>query len=96
MSPIEIEPNGNIDPDIIECLNLLYSTPAGTVALDRDFGIDYSFLDSPMPEAKAKYTKEIILKTKKYESRVTVNAVTFSYDGLNGTLKAKVKINAVN
>lgn len=93
---INITSNSSIEPDIIDCLNRLYSTPAGTVALDRDFGIDYSFLDLPMPQAKAKYTKEIVLKTKKYEPRVTVSAVTFSYDELNGTLKARVKIDAVN
>ena len=52
--------------NIIECLNVLYSTPVGSVSLDRDFGMDWSFLDLPMPAAKARFESELIQKTQKY------------------------------
>ena len=47
---------------IADCLNILYRTPVGSVALDRDFGLDWSFLDLPLPDAKARLEAELIQK----------------------------------
>jgi phage baseplate assembly protein W len=52
---------------------LLFRTPVGTVVFDRDFGIDWSFLDLPLPQAKAKLTVEYINKVKKYEPTLKVS-----------------------
>lgn len=81
--------------NISECLQVLYSTPVGSVALDRDFGIDWSFLDLPMPAAKAQLESELIQKTKKYEPRVQVQEVQWEYDGKNGKMKPKVVVTIV-
>lgn len=78
--------------NIAECLQVLYSTPVGSVALDRDFGMDWSYLDLPMPAAKAQLESELIRKTRKYEPRVQVQEVQWEYDGKNGKMKPKVVV----
>ena len=78
--------------NIAECLQVLYSTPVGSVALDRDFGMDWSYLDLSLPAAKAQFESELIQKTRKYEPRVQVQEVQWEYDGLNGKMKPKVVV----
>ena len=66
--------------NIATCLRTLYGTPVGSVALDRDFGLDWSFLDLPLPAARARLESEIIRKTMKYEPRVSVREVRWEYE----------------
>lgn len=69
---------GKIDGSLRESLSLLYNTRAGECALDRDFGLNWSLVDLPLPEAKAKMAAEIITKTRKYEGdRADVKSVSF-------------------
>lgn len=58
--------NSSIPADILEQLNLLITTPMGTVVLDRDFGIDMSFIDMPTNFAKNMVAVELAKKIKKY------------------------------
>lgn len=78
--------------DIYQCLKVLYTTPVGTVPFDRNFGLDMSFLDDPIPVAKGKLMVEYRQKTMEYEPRVSVQDVTFTQGDLNGTLVPKVVI----
>jgi len=80
----------------LERIKLLFRTPSGTVVFDRDFGIDWSTIDLPLSMAKAKLTVEYINKIKKYEPELRVSAVNFDYDGMNGVLRPKVVLNAIN
>lgn len=80
---------------IAACLRVLYRTPVGSVALDRDFGLDWSFLDLPLPAAKARIEGELIRKTAKYEPRVKVREVSWDYDGITGKIKPKVVMEIV-
>ena len=80
--------------EIIQNINVIMTTPAGTVPFDRDFGIDWSLLDLPIREAKAKLTVEYIEKIQKYEYRVKVQSVSFTTDKA-GQLKPKVVIEIV-
>ena len=41
--------------DIRRCLNTLYSTREGSQPLDRDFGLDWGFVDKPLPVAQQEY-----------------------------------------
>lgn len=79
MSKIIIENSaGELDGRLREALSLLYNTRAGECALDRDFGLDWSIVDLPLPEAKARLAAEIITKTRKYEGdRADVSSVSF-------------------
>ncbi len=84
--------------DVLRCLNVLYGTPVGTVALDREFGLDWSALDFPFEIAKGRLTIEIIEKTRRYEPRVEVVKVHFDtplLEGLNGKLAGKVVLKFV-
>ncbi len=55
----------------------LVNTPVGSLALDRDFGIDYSFLDKTNPVAKQLYRNEVIRKIKKYLPGFKVEEINF-------------------
>ena len=77
---------------IAACLRVLYSTPIGSAALDRAFGLDWSFLDLPIPAARVQMERELIQKTQKYEPRVKVREVQWVFDGIDGIAKPKVVI----
>lgn len=77
------------------CLCTLYRTPIGSVALDRDFGLDWSFLDLPIPAAKARLEGELVQKTAKYEPRVRVREILWEYAGRDGEMKPKVVLEIV-
>lgn len=55
-----------LSADIVEQINLLLSTPVGTVVFDRDFGIDMSFIDMPVNLARTMAAAELAKKIKKY------------------------------
>lgn len=56
----------NLTSDLREQVELLVETPVGTVALDRDFGIDFSFLDQSISTAINQAAAEIAVKIEKY------------------------------
>lgn len=53
-------------------LSALYSTPAGTCAGDRSYGLAIQNIGKPAPVAENLLALEIIEKTEIYEPRVTV------------------------
>lgn len=75
--------------DIARCLRTLILTPAGTIPLCRDFGIDNSFLGRPIPAAQNALAVEIMDKAAIYEPRVTVTEVTSEAD-IDGKITVKV------
>ena len=81
-----------ISNDIKERLKLLLTTRIGTVVLDRDFGLDMSFIDKPLPIAKQLYTIEVINKIKKYEPDLKVQKITFQKGDSIEKIVPKVKI----
>lgn len=79
--------------DIDLCLRTLYGTQAGTVPLDREFGIDYDgIVGMPHDVATNALALEIITKTEKYEPRVEVEEVTAVFDSKAGKLIPTIKI----
>ena len=91
---IQFDYSGSELLEIRRCLQTLYSTPAGTVALDRDFGLEWNFVDMPTETAKSMITVEIISKTARYEPRVEVTKVTYTQD-ISGRLNPKVVVRYV-
>lgn len=67
--------------DIRRCLETLYTVRTGEQPLDREFGINNSFLDQPINIAKNLFTLEVIEKTKRYEKRVEVEEVEYRFNG---------------
>ena len=75
-------------------LSVLYGTRTGEQALDRNFGIDWSFLDQPPEVAKAMLSAEIITKTNTYVPSVAVSNIGFTTD-INGNLTPTVSVEEV-
>ena len=78
--------------DILRCLKTLYSTRKGSQPLDRNFGLDWGFIDKPLPVAQQEYAFEVIKKTREYESRVRVKEVTYEFDESNGKMKPVITL----
>ena len=66
--------------DVRRCLATLYSIRTGEQPLDRNLGIDTSFLDKPMNIAKNLFTLEVVDKTKQYEKRAEVDKVEYKFE----------------
>lgn len=81
--------------EILQNVKTILTTPMGTVPFDREFGIDWSLLDLPIREARAKLTVEYMDKVKKYEPRARVKQVDFEAN-TEGILKPKVVIDLVS
>lgn len=65
--------------DVKQCLATLLSVPAGSVPLDRDFGIDYDgTVDYPIPVAQNMLAVEITEKVERYEPRVKIERINFT------------------
>lgn len=93
LKDVEFNVRGEIPEieDIIRCVTNLIMTPAGTVPLDRDFGIDQSFLGLPIDVAQNIFAVEIIDKAEKYEPRINITEVEL-IPLIDGIIKAKVVI----
>ena len=72
--------SGNSEKEILSCVHCLLNTPIGSVVLDRQIGVDYSFVDKPMPLAMAMILAEIPGKIARYEPRCTLTDIQFSGD----------------
>lgn len=79
---------------ILSQLTVLYGTRKGEQALDRSFGIDWSFMDQPTEIAKAMLSAEIITKTNTYIPSVAISAIDFTAD-INGNLIPTVSVEEV-
>lgn len=91
MYEIEVE---SVDDDIsdedIENLRNLSRTPLGTIPMEREKGIDTSFISMPPEAAKSLYSVEIIKKARIYIG-LDVQKISFSEDN-EGKVTAKVVV----
>lgn len=90
---VELEFEGTMSgmEEIRRCLQNLLLTPAGTVPLDRDFGIDNSFLGLPIDTAQSVLAVEIMDKAAKYEPRISIKEVELT-PSIGGGITARVVI----
>lgn len=63
-----------------ESLEVLISTPEGTVPLDRNFGLDQSFLSLPPETAKTLFAQELIEKAEMYIPEISVTDIKSQVD----------------
>lgn len=59
----------NLTPDLRQQVELLCATPVGSVVLDRDFGLDMSFIDEPVSVAVNMAAAEISVKLENTSRR---------------------------
>ncbi len=89
---IQFDYDGPEREDILRCLNTLYSTREGSQPLDRNFGLNWEFIDKPLPVAQQEYSFEVIKKTREYEARVQVQEVKYVFDGMIGKMKPVITL----
>lgn len=76
-------------------LRMLFGTYKGSIALDRDYGIDISVLGLPLVAVEARLTAEIITASAKYEERANILDISFNFD-TDGNVNVKVVWQLVN
>ena len=84
--------------EIYQNIATILKTIQGTVPLDRDFGVDGSYIDLPMPMAKGQWQAEIIDAIERDEPRVRVLNVDFkenSIDAMDGILSPVVTVEII-
>ena len=81
-----------VDDDMLYRINLLLSTPKGTMLNDRDYGIDISFLDKPINLSESLFVIEASYALEKYEKTITVDSVEFTVDDVTGEVTATITL----
>lgn len=74
-----------------ESLEVLISTPEGTAPLDRNFGLDQSFLSLPPETARTLFAQELIAKAEKYIPEISVTEINSKIDG-DGNLQPVITV----
>lgn len=89
---VNLNLNSNLEEyqEVIRNVKTILTTPKGTVAFDRDFGVDWSIVDQPMARAKGQLTTEYVKQVRKYEPRVKVTEVLFEEVNQDGVLIPRV------
>ncbi len=90
--PIDVGASGIAE--IVQNVKTILTTSKGTVPLDREFGVDMSFVDQPTPKAKAMIMASVVDAVNRYEPRVRVTNVGFEEDerGIEGRMIPVVRI----
>lgn len=81
----------NIYEEIAQNVKTICTTPKYSVPLDREFGVDMSFLDKTQIKAAAMLQSEIIQAVRKYEPRCKIVKVIYK-GNYNGLLDAEIRI----
>lgn len=69
----------------------LLSTRKGEVPFDRDFGISWDFIDSPINSAKSVMVSELVAQLEKYVPRIKITGIEFEKNmNLDGRLYPKI------
>ena len=78
--------------EVMQNVRTILTTRRGTVPLDRNFGISFDFLDSPINTTRAKAEQEIFLQLKKYEPRAILRQILWTANPKAGQLTPTVKV----
>jgi phage baseplate assembly protein W len=88
---IIFSPSSTIE-EILQNVYTILTTMIFTVPLFREFALDASIIDDPIPIAKARLVSEVIEKVQMYENRVIVEEVIFNDDFMEGRIEPAVRI----
>ena len=80
--------------DLDRQLSLLLTTPVQTMPLDREFGLDMSFVDLPSEASKAAYVAELTEKIPLFFPSLRLQQVNWQADA-EGHVLAKVVVKDV-
>lgn len=68
----------------------LLSTAAGTMPMDREFGLNCEFLDYPVDTAANLYALEVTEKIRRYVPEASVLKTEFEFDRISGAIRPTV------
>lgn len=91
LPPINFGPATEVE-EVLQNVRTILGTLKGSVPLDRDLGLDPTYLDMPLEVAKARFASELIMGIAENEPRATVTNIDW-VGTIGGTLTAKVKVN---
>lgn len=89
--PIDFAPPTVAD-EVLQNVATILATMRYTVPFDRELGLNPDYLDDPMPVSQARATADIIDAIHRFEPRCRVDSVTFTGDGMEGTLRPTVRV----
>lgn len=75
-----------LEEEVEQNLRMIITTMAGSVPLDRAFGIDGAVVDHSSAIAQARLTGQIMTMVTKYEKRVQISEIRYEYDQESGRL----------
>ncbi len=75
MVKINLLISGNLPDDVLKRLEVLFATPKGTVAFDREFGLSVDLVDLPINLARIRLMEEAHNLLLKYEPGYRVKDV---------------------
>lgn len=84
----------SVELEVIQNVRTIIGTAKGSVPLDRNFGLDQSVVDKPLPIARAMVSRDVVEAIRTYEPRAKVIRVTFNdiTEAIDGKLKPIVRI----
>lgn len=92
-SPVAVVIGATGREEIYQNVRTILSTQKGSVPLDREFGVDQTFLDHPSRTAMTMALPAIVEAVEKYEPRVQVTEVTWiESDAMDGRFFPQVRI----
>lgn len=94
---VNFSPSSELE-EILQNVRTIIGTRKGTVPLDRDFGLDWSFVDKPINVAQALVSAEVAKQVRKYEPRARIISISLVEDlagALDGKMIPKVTIGVV-
>lgn len=78
--------------EILQNVAMIISSVTYSCPMDREFALDATMLDRPLPVAQTILRSRIVAAVKKYEPRATITKVTFSGSASDGVLRPKVMV----
>jgi phage baseplate assembly protein W len=94
--PQPINWNPDVTQEIIQNVRTIIMTVQGNVPLDREFGLDNSVLDDPIPIAQARLAGIVTTAIRIYEPRAAVVKVRYETAQQIDALKPIVQIEIVD
>ena len=93
--PLDVEIGATGLRQLAQEIKTLLITRKGSVPLDRDFGIDWSLVDKPIPIAKQYMVSEIALQLEKYVPRVKFKQIEFPETTIEKSVDGFMPMNVI-
>lgn len=78
--------------DIFNKIMFLLTLIKGTIPMNREIGLESEIVDLPMYEAQNRYTVSAMELIEKFETRVTVDEISFEVHEQTGKMIPKVVV----